>query len=72
MRGFRRAWRTVSVRRTWLESRSALRRAFQRRLWLGRLWTTAFVLGPCLLLLHEGFLQEYVAPKLVSLGVPGL
>jgi alginate O-acetyltransferase complex protein AlgI len=57
---------------TWLESRSALRRAFQRQAWLGRLWTTAFVLGPCLLLFHEGFLREYVVPKLVSLGVPGL
>src|SRR5262245_36068969 len=57
---------------TWLESRSALRRTFQRRPWLGRLWTAAVVLGPCLLLLHEGFLREYGAPKLVSLGVPGL
>jgi alginate O-acetyltransferase complex protein AlgI len=56
----------------WLESRSAVRRAFQRRPWLGRLWTAAVVLGPCLLLCHEGFLREYAAPKLVSLGVPGL
>jgi hypothetical protein len=57
---------------TWLEGRSALRRAFRRRPWLGRLWTAASVLGPCLLLFHEGFLRGYVAPKLVCLGVPGL
>jgi alginate O-acetyltransferase complex protein AlgI len=57
---------------TWLESRSALRSVFQRRPWLGRLWTMVVVLGPCPLLIHDGFLREYVAAKLVSLGVPGL
>jgi alginate O-acetyltransferase complex protein AlgI len=57
---------------TWLESRSVLRRAFRRRPWLGRLWTAAVVLGPCLLLFHEDFRREYGVPKLVSLGVPGL
>jgi alginate O-acetyltransferase complex protein AlgI len=57
---------------TWLESRGAVRRALQRRPWLGRLWTADVVLGPCLLLVHEGFRREYGVPKLVSLGVPGL
>jgi alginate O-acetyltransferase complex protein AlgI len=57
---------------TWLESRSAVRRELQRRPWLGRAWTAAVVLGPCLLLFHEGFLRVYGVPKLVSLGVPGL
>jgi alginate O-acetyltransferase complex protein AlgI len=57
---------------TWLEGRCGLRGAFQRRRWLGRLWTTGVVLGPCLLLWHEGVRQAIVAPRLISLGVPGL
>src|SRR5262249_4312065 len=57
---------------TWRESCRVVRRAFRGWPWLGRLWTAAVVLGPCLLLFHDGFLREYGAPKLVSLGVPGL
>jgi hypothetical protein len=57
---------------TFLESRSAVRRALKKRPWLGRLWTAAVVLGPCWLLFHESFLREYGTVKLASLGVPGL
>jgi hypothetical protein len=57
---------------TWLESRCGWRTVFQRRPWLGWLWTAAVVVGPCLLLLHEGFRSAFVVPKLVSRGVPGL
>jgi hypothetical protein len=56
---------------TWLESRGAFRRAFRGRAWLGRLWTAGVVLGPCLLLFHEGFRDGYLVDKFVNLGVPG-
>jgi alginate O-acetyltransferase complex protein AlgI len=57
---------------TWLEGRRGFRRLLLRRPWLGRLWTAAVVVGPCLLLCHEGFRGAYAVPKLISLGVPGL
>jgi alginate O-acetyltransferase complex protein AlgI len=57
---------------TWLESRRGFRRRLQRWPWLGRLWTTAVVLGPCCLLWPEGYRSAYLVPKLISLGVPGL
>jgi alginate O-acetyltransferase complex protein AlgI len=57
---------------TWVEGRGAFRRAFRRRPWLGRLWTAAVVLGPCLLLWHEAFRDAHVVPKLAGMGVPGL
>jgi Membrane bound O-acyl transferase family len=57
---------------TWLESRRTLRRVFQRRPWLGRAWTTAVVLGPVTLLLHEGYREQVCVPTLAGLGVPGL
>jgi alginate O-acetyltransferase complex protein AlgI len=58
---------------TWLEGRwRSFRRTLQRRLWLGWLWTAVVVLGPCLLLWHEGARTAFIVPKLVSLGVPGV
>jgi len=57
---------------TLLESRRAFRRLLHRRPWLGRLWTAAVVLGPVLLLLHEGYREQVLVPTLAGLGVPGL
>jgi alginate O-acetyltransferase complex protein AlgI len=57
---------------TWLEGRCGFRGVFQRRPWLGWLWTAVVVVGPCLLLLHESFRSACVLPRLVSRGVPGL
>jgi hypothetical protein len=54
------------------ENLRPVRRQFQRRPWLGRVWTFAVVVLPVGLFLHPVLVDDYLLPMLVEAGVPGL
>ena len=55
-----------------IENVRPVRRWLQAHPWLSRLWTAAVVVLPVGLFLQQAFLEEYLLPMLVDLGVPGL
>ena len=63
------AYFVLQVPGCWLERRRSLKLTFRRHVWVGRIWTIAWVVLPLPLLVNEKFVEVVLVPFFRAMGV---
>lgn len=63
------AYFSLQIPGCWLERRNSIRHVIRKHVWLGRVWTAAWVVVPLPLLVNKTFVDIVLVPFFLALGV---
>ncbi len=63
------AYFTLQIPGCWLERRASMKRLMRRHIWIGRLWTAAWVILPLPMLVNATFVERVLVPFFTATGV---
>jgi len=63
------AYFTLQIPGCWLERRTSMKRLMRQHVWIGRLWTAAWVVLPLPLLVNAMFVEQVLVPFFSVMGV---